>query len=114
MAHFAEIDENNIVIRVLVVDDSQEHRGQDFLANDCGLGGIWIKTSYNSRHGKRLNPDTNLPTNEEGFRKNFASIGFTYDPLRDAFIPPKPTIGNWILDEDACIWVEVKNSEQEA
>jgi hypothetical protein len=48
MAHFAEIDSNNIVLRVLVVDNSQEHRGQDFLANDLGLGGTWIQTSYNA------------------------------------------------------------------
>jgi hypothetical protein len=47
MAHFAEIDENGIVLRVLVVDDSQENRGQEFLADDLGLGGTWIQTSYN-------------------------------------------------------------------
>jgi len=51
MAHFAEIDSNNKVIRVLVVDNSQEHRGQEFLANDLGLGGTWIQTSYNANFG---------------------------------------------------------------
>jgi hypothetical protein len=51
MAHFAEIDSNNKVLRVLVVDDSQENRGQEFLANDCNLGGTWIKTSYNANFG---------------------------------------------------------------
>lgn len=69
MAHFAELDENNKVIRVLVVDNSQEHRGQDFLAVDCGLGGRWIQTSYN-----------------EKFRKKFAGIGDTYDPVQDIFV----------------------------
>ena len=58
MAHFAEIDENNKVIRVLVVDNSQEHRGQEFLAVDLKLGGTWIQTSYNNN-----------------FRKKFAEIG---------------------------------------
>ena len=51
MAHFAEIDNTNKVLRVLVVDDSQEHRGQEFLANDCNLGGTWIQTSYNANFG---------------------------------------------------------------
>ena len=51
MAHFAEIDSDNKVIRVLVVDNSQEHRGQDFLANDLGLGGTWVQTSYNANFG---------------------------------------------------------------
>jgi hypothetical protein len=51
MAHFAEIDSNNKVLRVLVIDDSQEHRGQEFLANDLGLGGTWIQTSYNANFG---------------------------------------------------------------
>jgi hypothetical protein len=69
MAHFAEIDENNKVVRVLVIDNSQEHRGQEFLANDLGFGGRWIQTSYN-----------------EKFRKKFAGIGDTYDPVQDIFI----------------------------
>jgi hypothetical protein len=71
MAHFAEIDNENKVLRVLVVDDSQEHRGQDFLATDLGLGGTWIQTSYN-----------------HNFRKQFAGIGYTYDAVNDEFIAP--------------------------
>jgi hypothetical protein len=51
MAHFAELDENNKVLRVLVVDDSQEHRGQEFLSIDCNLGGTWVQTSYNATFG---------------------------------------------------------------
>jgi hypothetical protein len=54
MAHFAEIDSNNKVLRVLVVDNSQESRGQDFLANDLGLGGTWIQTSYNANFGGKF------------------------------------------------------------
>ena len=86
MAHFAEIDENNIVTRVLVVSDDQEHRGQEFLANDLVLGGLWIQTSYNSR-----------------IRKNYAGIGMSFDPVRDAFIAPQP-FASWILDEETCRW----------
>ena len=82
MAHFAEIDDNNIVQRVLVVDNSLEHRGADFLANDLGLGGNWIQTSYNNK-----------------FRKQFAGIGFSYDPNEDIFIAPQP-FASWSLDNN--------------
>lgn len=73
MAHFAEIDENNIVIRVLVVADEHEDRGQEFLADDLGLGGTWIQTSYNHR-----------------IRGKFAGIGDTYDAENDIFVSPPP------------------------
>jgi hypothetical protein len=96
MAHFAQIDENNIVVQVLVVGDDQEHRGQDFLANDLNLGGTWIKTSYNTHGGVHSNGGTPL-------RKNYAGIGYTYDAGRDAFIPPKP-FNSWLLNEDTCLW----------
>lgn len=75
MAHFAEIDENNIVLRVLVVDNSQEHRGQEFLAIDCGLGGTWIQTSYNNN-----------------FRGKYAGTGDIYDPETDTFITPNSEV----------------------
>jgi hypothetical protein len=81
MAHFAQI-ENNTVVRVLVVPDDQEHRGQDFLANDLGLGGIWIQTSYNNR-----------------IRKQFAGVGYTYNSTADVFISPSP-YPSWILNEN--------------
>lgn len=88
MAHFAQIDNNNIVLQVLVIPSFQEHRGQQYLANDLNLGGIWKQTSYNNT-----------------IRKNYAGIGFTYDEIRDAFIPPKPG-DNYILNEDTCLWEE--------
>lgn len=78
MAHFAEIDSNNIVVRVLVVPDEQEHRGQDYLAVDCNLGGTWIQTSYNN--------------NIKGI---FAGEGYTYDAANDIFIEPRPLKG-WV------------------
>lgn len=73
MAHFAQIDADNIVVNVLVVPDDQEHRGQEYLANDCNLGGTWIQTSYNAR-----------------IRKNFAGIGMVYLPEHDAFAELQP------------------------
>lgn len=96
MAHFAQVDENNTVVQVLVVSDDQAHRGQDFLANDLGLGGNWIQTSYNTNAGVHANGGTPL-------RKNYAGIGYTYDASRDAFIPPKP-FNSWTLNEDTCLW----------
>jgi hypothetical protein len=96
MAHFAEIDENNIVTRVLVVGDDQEDRGQEFLADDLGLGGTWLKTSYNTQGGVHVLDGT-------PFRKNYAGIGYSYDETLDAFIPPKP-FPSWLLNEDTCSW----------
>jgi hypothetical protein len=96
MAHFAEIDENNIVTRVLVVGDDQEHRGQEFLADDLDLGGTWLKTSYNTQGGVHTLGGT-------PFRKNYAGMGYSYDAERDAFIPPKP-YASWLLNEDTCNW----------
>jgi hypothetical protein len=86
MAHFAEIDENNVVLRVLVVDNEQEHRGQEFLSEDLGLGGRWIQTSYNGN-----------------FRKMFAGINYTYNEELDIFLPPKP-FESWILNETLGQW----------
>jgi hypothetical protein len=96
MAHFAEIDENNIVTRVLVVGDDQEDRGQEFLADDLDLGGTWLKTSYNTQGGVHTLGGT-------PFRKNYAGIGYSYDETLDAFIPPKP-FASWILNEETCHW----------
>jgi hypothetical protein len=86
MAHFAEIDGDNVVTRVLVVPDAQENRGHEYLATDLGLGGTWVQTSYNAT-----------------IRKNYAGIGYTFDSGRDAFIPPKP-YASWVLNEETCNW----------
>ena len=96
MAHFAEIDGDNVVVRVLVVPDDQQERGQEFLASDLGLGGTWKKTSYNTIAGEHREGGT-------PYRKNYAGIGYTYDSTKDAFIPPKP-FASWTLNEDTCIW----------
>jgi hypothetical protein len=105
MAYFAEIDENGIVLRVVVIDNEQEHRGQDFLSDDLNLGGIWLQTSYNTHGGTYYDPGTNEPSLDQSksYRKNYAGVGFVYDPIRDAFIPPKP-FDSWILNEETCWW----------
>ena len=96
MAHFAELDSDNIVTRVLVVGDDQEDRGQEFLATDLGLGGNWKKTSYNTSGGVHATGGTPV-------RKNYAGIGYSYDSVRDAFIPPKP-FASWLLNDATCLW----------
>ena len=82
MAHFALIDENNVVTNVVVVADEHEDRGQEYLSVDCGLGGTWIQTSYN-----------------HNIRKQYASIGGSYDPVKDIFIVKQP-YESWSLDEN--------------
>jgi hypothetical protein len=75
MAHFAEIDSNNVVLRVLVVADEHEDRGQEFLANDCNLGGTWVQTSYNANFGGK-----------------FAGTGDIWDGT--TFTTPEPEVTN--------------------
>lgn len=79
MSHFAEI-KDNIVQRVLVVGDDQEHRGAEFLALDLGLGGTWVQCSYNGT-----------------IRKQFCGSGYRYGPVNDVFIAPQP-FPSWQLD----------------
>ncbi len=93
MAHFAELDEENVVLRVIVVDDSQLLDENNVEQESIGIsfcqslfGGTWKQTS--------LNPS---------FRKHYASVGFTFDEVRDAFIPPSP-YPSWTLNETSCFW----------
>jgi len=100
MAHYAKLDENNIVIEVNVVDNEQEDSlgGEEATVTWLkeGWGGIdWKKSSYNTL--------ANQHPNGTPFRKNHAGINFTYDPNRDAFIPPQPW-PSWLLDEEKCLW----------
>ena len=83
MSHFAEIDNKNIVIRVLKCDNNEPDEVRAWLVEN--LGGTWIQTSYNAR-----------------IRKHYAATGYTYDPTLDAFIPPQP-YPSWTLDAD-CNW----------
>jgi len=103
MAHFAQIDESNIVQQVIVVSnddckDENSNESEVVGTSFCQelLGGDWKQTSYNTRGGVHLDDGTPL-------RKNFAGIGDTYDATRDAFIPPQP-YPSWTLDENTCRW----------
>lgn len=93
MAHFAELDENNVVLRVIVVsnDDCKDAEGNE--SEEVGiefcynlLGGTWKQTSYNGN-----------------MRFRYAGIGYTYDPIRDAFIAPQP-FPSWVLNEETTEW----------
>ena len=93
MAHFAELNDDNLVIRIIVVNnddmlDADGNENEQIGINFCQnlLSGRWVQTSYNRQ-----------------FRKNYAGTGYTYDVSRDAFIPPKPYV-SWILNEDTCLW----------
>jgi len=96
MAHFAKLDENNIVLEVnvvhnsyLIADDGKEYesRGIAYLTNWSRGYPNWKQTSYNGT-----------------IRKNYAGLGFKYDAERDAFIPPQP-YASWTLDEHTCLWI---------
>lgn len=95
MAHWAEIDSNSKVIRVLVTSNEDSDEGYQWLIDN--LGGTWVKTSYNTIGG--VHKLGGIP-----FRKNYAAIGYTYDLQRDAFIPPKPDGEGWELNEETCNW----------
>ena len=93
MAHFAQLNADNVVLQVIVVsnnellddnNDEQESLGRSFCQEH--FGGTWVQTSYN-----------------RNIRKNYACIGDTYDSVRDAFIPEKP-FASWILNETTCLW----------
>ena len=95
MAHFAKLDEHNVVTDVLIVNNIEmlaadgaesEVMGVAFLIRWSGGYSNWKQTSYNGK-----------------IRKNYAGIGFTYDATRDAFIPPKP-FPSWTLNETTCLW----------
>jgi hypothetical protein len=93
MAHFAQLDENNVVLRVIVVHNNElldngvesEAKGIAF-CQSLFPSTRWVQTSYNGN-----------------IRKNYAGVGFTYDSQRDAFIPPRP-FPSWVLDVATCRW----------
>jgi hypothetical protein len=87
MAHFAQV-ENGVVTQVIVAD-------QDVIDSGA-FGSGWVQTSYNTQGGQHRFGGT-------PFRKNYAGLGYTYDPQRDAFIPPQP-FSSWTLNEDTCLW----------
>jgi hypothetical protein len=91
MSHFAKLDENNVVIFVTVGRDEDDEN--ELTAR---TGDVYKRTSYNTYGGQHALGGT-------PFRKNYAGLGYTYDPQRDAFISPQP-FPSWTLDEDTCLW----------
>ena len=101
MAHFAELDENDTVLRVIVVSDENAIDGEVFCNNL--LGGSWKQTSYNTHGGVHYDPDTGIPDDGVAFRKNYAGKGYVFDDGRNAFMTAQP-YPSWTLDEDTCYW----------
>lgn len=103
MAHWAEIDEDNKVTRVIVGNNEYSNEGYDWIVEN--LGGRWIKTSYNTRRGVYYNPETGEPDSDQSkaLRKNYASVGMIYDESMDAFIYEQP-FPSWSLDEETGTW----------
>ena len=97
MGHFAEINDDGVVQRVIVAD-------QDFIDSGAvGDASNWVQTSYNTQGGVHYAPNSNEPDGGIALRKNYAGKGYTYDTSRDAFIPPKP-FPSWLLIENTCQW----------
>ncbi len=94
MAHFVQLDDNGQVINAVVIHNNElledgvevESKGIEFCKQLYGTDTIWIQTSYNGN-----------------IRKNYAGLGFSYDSVRDAFIPPQP-YPSWVINEDICLW----------
>ena len=104
MSHYARVI-NDIVTEVIVIE---KETLDEFLLTGV-LSGTWIQTSYNTRGGIHYAPSilplSAVPDDGIPLRKNYAQIGFTYDPVRDAFIPPKPKeCPSFILNEHTCLW----------
>lgn len=100
MAHYAVLDENNVIIDVITGKDETELYNGEVMdweqVYSESLGKRCLRTSYNTIAGVHN-------AGGEPYRKNYAGIGYTYDSDRDAFIPPKP-FDSWLLDEDTCTW----------
>jgi hypothetical protein len=94
MAHYAFLDEHYVVTEVIVGKDESNYDWEAHYGQFRGQ--LCKRTSYNTRGG--VHSEGGTP-----FRKNYAGIGYTYDPQRDAFIPPKP-FNSWVLDETTCLW----------
>ena len=100
MAHFAKLNAENYVIFVTVARDEDENREVEISQQ---TGEIYKRTSYNTRGGLHYTNGIRSQDQSKAFRKNYAGIGYYYDPIRDAFIPPKP-FPSWTLNEESCLW----------
>jgi len=101
MAHFAKLDENNVVVFVTVGRQEDDGLEAELTAR---TGDIYRQTSYNTYGGVHYTDGMPSEDQRKALRFNYAGIGFTYDKERDAFIPPQP-FESWVLDEDTCLWV---------
>lgn len=105
MSHWAEIDANGVVLRVTVGSNDDPDEGYGWLIEN--LGGQWVKTSYTSRGGDRIDPDTgDVVVSGNHFRYNFAGDGYTFDPNfgpDGAFIPPQP-FPSWTVNPATALW----------
>jgi hypothetical protein len=100
MAHFAKLDENNVVIFVTVGRQEDDGREAELCAR---TGDVYKQTSYNTRGGVHYTDGVPSADQSKAFRKNYAGLGYTYDASRDAFIPVKP-YASWVLNETTCLW----------
>ena len=102
IAHFAKLDNLGVVVFVTVGRDEDDGKELELCAR---TGDTYRQTSYNTRGGFHYDPTTGKPSADQtkAFRKNYAGIGYRYDPQRDAFIPPKP-YPSWLLNEQTCLW----------
>jgi hypothetical protein len=94
MSHFARVNAKGLVDKVIVAE-------QDFI-DTLSDSASWVQTSYNTRGGLHYDQN-NQPDDGVALRKNFAGVGYKYDPIRDAFIPPQPH-NSWTLNETTCLW----------
>lgn len=102
MAHFALLDENNIVTFVTVGRDEDDGKEAELSAR---TGQVYKQTSYNTRGGVYYTPNTSDvdPDQSKAFRKNYAGLGYTYDEIIDGFVPPKP-YPSWVLNTTTGLW----------
>ena len=103
MAHYAFVNDENIVVEVIVGRDEDDlidgvASWEEYYASVRGLR--CLQTSYNTRAGEHVSGGT-------PFRGNYAGIGYVYDEALDAFVAPKPVEGEWVLNEETCLWEPV-------
>jgi hypothetical protein len=98
MGHFAKVVDGKVT-QVIVAE-------QEFFDTFVDSSpGQWLRTSYNTRGGVHYEPNSDTPKADQSqaLRKNYAGIGYSYDHVRDAFIPPQP-YASWVLNEQTCLW----------
>ena len=111
MGYFVILDENNYVVKVDTINNSvftinnieNVNKANDFLNSLFNTNNVYLQTSYNTRGGVHYTNGVPSQDQSKAFRKNYAGIGYYYDPIRDAFIPPKP-FPSWTLNEESCLW----------